>query len=208
MWGLGCLSLSGLASAETLFSLSGQVGMADGSSPQGVKAKLQLDLNRDGKLESFETLSATVAPDGSYVLRYDLEPSDVDLEFVAFVGGLIADYQARGFEALLDDGPLPVLLSFEREGYSTVVKRLSTLFESPNLDVTMAPLSDVQCIDQSCLSPDGGVRLSQFPPGTKIARGYADAYDPSLETARFPGLFTDNDARSRCEHRPHRATDV
>jgi MYXO-CTERM domain-containing protein len=49
----------------------------------------------------------------------------------------------------------------------------------------------VQCIDQSCLSPDGGVRLSQFPPGTKIARGYADAYDPSLETARFPGLFTD-----------------
>jgi MYXO-CTERM domain-containing protein len=165
--------------------------MADGLSPQGVKAKLQLDLNRDGKLDSFETLSATVAPDGSYALRYELEPGDVDLEFVAFVGGLIADYQARGFEALLDDGPLPVLLSFEREGYSTVVKRLSTLFESPNLDVTLAPLNDVQCSNATCLSPDGALRMSQFPPGTKIARGYADAYDPSLETARFPGLFTD-----------------
>lgn len=189
--GLGCCAASVSAQAETLFSFSGQVALADGLAPGGVKVKLQVDLDRNGRLDSFETLSGKVASDGSYALAYDLNPKDVDLKFLTFVGGVIADYQARGFESLLDDGPLPVILSFEREGYGTVVRRLNTLFESPNLDVSLAPLHDVQCAGSSCLSPDGGVRLSEFPGGTKIARAYADAYGPSQETARFPGLFTD-----------------
>ena len=189
--GLGCSVVAGSARAETLFSLSGQVALADGLAPDGVKVKLQVDLDRNGKLDSFETLSGSVAKDGSYALEYDLDPKDVDLKLVTFVAQVIADYQARGFDSLLDDGPLPIILSFEREGYATVVKRLSTMFESPNLDVTLAPLGDINCSGTTCLSPDGGVRLSEFPGGTKIARAYADAYDPSQETARFPGLFAD-----------------
>lgn len=191
MCGLGCCAVGGPAQAETLFDFSGRVALADGLAPDGVKAKLQVDLDRNGKLENFETLSAKVQSDGSYTLAYELRPQDVDLKFLSFVSSVIAGYQARGFDSLLDDGPLPVALSFEREGYGTVVKRLNTLFESPSLDVTLAPLSDVQCADTACLSADGGVRLSEFPGGTKIARAYADAYDPSQETTRFPGLFTD-----------------
>ncbi len=191
MCGLGCYAVAGSAQATTLFSFSGQVGLADGVAPGGVKVKLQVDLDRNGKLDSFETLSAKVASDGSYTLAYDLNPSDVDLKLLKFVSGVVADYEARGFESLLDDGPLPVVLSFEREGYGTVVRRLNTMFESPNLDVTLAPLADVQCADAGCLSVDGGVRLEHFPGGTKIARAYANAYDPSHETARFPGLFAD-----------------
>lgn len=166
--------------------------MADGALPSGVKAKLQLDLNRNGSFESYETLNGTLAEDGSYSLEYNLNPTDVDLKFLKFATTLIESYDARGFEALLDDGPLPVLLSFEREGYSTVVKRLNTWFDRPNLDVVLAPLRDVQCADGSCLSPDGAVRLSGFPGGSGIARAYANAYDPSQETARFPGFFTDS----------------
>jgi hypothetical protein len=153
--------------------------------------KLQVDLDRNGRLDSFETLSGTVAKDGSYTLKYDLNPKDVDLKLVSFVGQVIAGYQARGFDSLLDDGPLPVILSFEREGYSTVVKRLSTLFENPSLDVTLTPLGGIACAGSTCLTPDGGVRLAEFPGGTKIARAYADNYDPSQETSRFPGLFAD-----------------
>jgi hypothetical protein len=191
MCGLGCYAIAGSAHAATLFSFSGQVGLADGVAPDGVKVKLQVDLDRNGKLDSFETLPAKVASDGSYTLSYDLNPSDVDLKFLKFVSGVVADYEARGFESLLDDGPLPVVLSFEREGYGTVVRRLNTMFESPNLDVALAPLADIQCAGEGCLSVDGGVRLEDFPGGTKIARAYANAYDPSQETARFPGLFAD-----------------
>ncbi len=190
--GLGCWGTASPVQAETLFSLSGQVAMADGLTPAGVKVKLQLDLDRNGKLESYETLNATVAQDGSYALNYDLDPADVDLKFLQFVGKLVASYQARGFDALLDGGPLPVLLTFEREGYSSIVKRVTTFFQTPNLDVTLTPLNDIQCTSGSCLSPDGGVRLSGFPGGTGIARAYADSYDPGQETARFPGLFTDS----------------
>ncbi len=191
MCGLGCFAVAGSAQAVTLFSFTGQVGLADGVAPDGVKVKLQVDLDRNGKLDSFETLSAKVARDGTYTLSYNLDPKDVDLKFLKFVSGVVAKYEARGFESLLDDGPLPVVLSFEREGYGTVVKRLNTMFESPNLDVTLAPLTDVQCESAGCLSVDGGVRLEHFPAGTKIARAYANAYDPSQETARFPGLFAD-----------------
>jgi MYXO-CTERM domain-containing protein len=190
--GLSFWGVAGSARAATLFSFSGQVALADGVAPDGVKVKLQVDLDRNGRLDSFETLSGSVASDGSYSLKYDIDPKDVDLKLVAFVGKVVAAYQARGFESLLDDGPLPVVLSFEREGYSTVVKRLSTLFETPSLDVTLTPLGDVQCARSSCLSPDGGVRLADFPGGTKIARAYADAYDPSQETSRFPGMFSDS----------------
>jgi MYXO-CTERM domain-containing protein len=191
--GLGCFGFASPAGAVTLFDLSGRVALTDGVAPGGVKAKLQVDLDRNGKLESFETLSAKVASDGSYTLKYELDPKDVDLKFLSFASKVVADYEARGFESLLDDGPLPLILSFEREGYGTVVRRLNTLFESPRLDVELVPLADVQCASATCLSADGGVRLSDFPGGTKIARAYADAYDPSQETARFPGLWSDRD---------------
>lgn len=191
VWGLGG-SVTRPADAETLFSFSGKVALADGVAPDGVKIKLQVDLDRNGKLQSFETVSATTASDGSYTLQYDIDPKDVDFEFIKFASQLVAAYQQRGFEALLDDGPLPVVVSFEREGYGTVVRRLSTLFQSPTLDASLAPLRDVQCRGSSCLSADGGVRFGDFPGGTKIARAYADAYDPGLDTARFPGSFTDS----------------
>lgn len=189
--GVGWSSVAGPAAAEELFSFSGRVALADGVTPEGTRAKLQVDLDRDGKLESFETVTATVGADGSYELSYELDVKDVDLELVKVVSRVVADYQARGFESLLDDGPLPIVLTFEREGYGTVVRRLTSLFRDPSLDAVLAPLSDVQCADTSCLSIDGGVRFGDFPGGTKIARAYASAYDPSLETSRFPGLFTD-----------------
>ncbi len=190
--GVCCCASVRTASAETLFSMSGQLGLLDGATPEGTKVKLQLDLDRNGDLDSFETLTAVTGADGSYQLTYDLDPTDVDLEFVQFAAELVADYNARGFEALLDDGPLPVLLTVEREGYSSVVKRLTSMFESPSFDFTLVPLRDVHCVDQACMSGDGAVRISGFPGGTGIGRAYASAYDPTEDKGRFPGLFTDN----------------
>lgn len=190
--GLGYFASTRSAAAENLLGVSGRVALADGLTPAGVKVKLQVDLNRNAKLESFETVSANVTADGSYTVQYDVDPKDVDLKLFKFVAELVADFQARGFDSLLDDGPLPVVVSFEREGYGTVVRRLSTLFERPNLDATLAPLTDVQCASGACLSADGGVRFGEFPGGTQIARAYADAFDPGLDTARFPGLFADS----------------
>ena len=67
-----------------------------------------------------------------------LDPTDVDLEFLTFVAGLLADYEARGFDAVLDDGPLPIVLKVEREGYSTVIKRFTTFSQTPTLDAVLA----------------------------------------------------------------------
>ncbi len=191
--GLCCLVAEKSAGAETLFSMSGQVAMLDGAAPEGTKLKLQVDVDRNGDLDSFETLTATVGADGTYQLNYDLDPTDVDLEFVQFAAELVADYNTRGFEALLDDGPLPILLTVEREGYATVVKRLTSMFESPNFDLTLAPLRDVQCANASCMAGDGSVLLSGFPGGTGIGRAYGSAYDPGQDTARFPGVFADDE---------------
>ncbi|MDF3069528.1 MAG: hypothetical protein K0R38_5129 [Polyangiaceae bacterium] len=193
MGGVSCSAMAPSVAAEELLSFTGRVALADGVAPDGVKVKLQVDLDRDGKLQSFETVSATTAADGSYDVRYEIDAKDVDLELVKLVASVVAEYQARGFDSLLDDGPLPVVLTFQREGYGTVVRRLSTLFQNPSLDAALAPLSAVQCADGSCLSTNGGVRFGDFPGGTKIARAYADAYDPSLNTTRFPGSFTDRD---------------
>jgi hypothetical protein len=102
MCGLGCWAVAGPARAATLFSFSGQVALDDGDAPDGVKIKLQVDLDRNGKLESFETLSGTVAKDGSYALEYDLDPKDVALKLISYVSGVIADYDARGFEAAFE----------------------------------------------------------------------------------------------------------
>jgi hypothetical protein len=188
-----CVVPARSAHAEKLLDFSGRVALLDGKSSGGVKVKLQVDLNRNRELESFETLSASVKSDGSYQLSYELDPRDVDFEFLEFVTKLVAAFKSRGFAALLDDGPLPVVLSFEREGYSTVVKRLTTLSDAPSLDVVLAPLRAVACADGRCLSADGSVQLSGFPGGTGIARAYAQAYDPGDETARFPGSFSDDE---------------
>jgi len=190
--GLGFWGLTPAAHAEKLFSLSGRVALADGAAPDGVKVKLQVDLDRNGKLDSFETITGKVDKTGAYSIDYELNPQDLSLDLIKYASRVVSAYQQRGFDSLLDGGPLPVVLSFEREGYGTVVKRLNTLFESPYLDAALAPLTDVQCDRGSCLSTDGSVRFGEFPPGTKIARAYADAYDPSQETPLFPGTFTDS----------------
>ena len=52
---------------------------------------------------------------------------------------------SRGFEALLDDGPLPIVVRFDREGYSTLIKRFSTLHDAPRFDISMEPLKPVHC---------------------------------------------------------------
>lgn len=194
-WLVGGLGLLGArpAAAETLLSFSGQVALADGAVPEDVHILLQADLDRNGELQSFETVSATTEADGRYVVQYDLDPRDVDLELLELVTRIVKDFQERGFDALLDTGPLPVVMSFEREGYGTVVRRLNTSFQSPNLDVVLTPLADVQCSGSDCLSANGAVRFGDFPGGTGIARAFAAAYDPSRQTTRFPGVFADRD---------------
>jgi hypothetical protein len=184
---------SSAAGAAPLFDLSGRVEMLDGVAPDGVRVVLGLDLDRDGDLNSFETINATVASDGSYRLDYTPDPTSVDFEFIQFVAELLAEYEARGFEAALDDGPLPVIVRFEREGYSTVVKRFTTLHEAPSLDVVLTPLAPVHCVAETCMAPDGSVRISGFPGGTGIDRVYARAYDPLGDGPSFPGAFTDDD---------------
>src|SRR5690606_39385853 len=136
---LGC---STAPSAAQMLAVSGQVSLFDGAVPDGVTVTLAVDLDRDGELNSFEQLRAQVESDGSYRLEYTPDPLDVDLEFALFVTELLGDYQARGFEALLDDGPLPIVVRFDREGYSTVIKRFSTLHDAPRFDISLEPLKD------------------------------------------------------------------
>ncbi len=180
------------ARAQSLLDASGRVALLDGKLPSDVRVTLGLDLNHDGELNSFEVVRGTVDDDGSYSAKYTPDPTDVDLEFLQFVVSLSAAYAERGFEAVLDDGPLPVVVRFEREGYSTVVKRFTTLSDVPSLDVVLAPLDAVHCSEGTCGAADGSVSLSGFPGGTGIRRAYARAYDPSDDNGRFPGLFTDN----------------
>jgi len=188
---LGVLAVSAASRAQTLLDTSGRVKLLDGAIPSDVRVTLGLDLDRDGELNSFETVRGTVADDGSYSVRYTPDPTEVDFEFIQFVSELAADYAARGFDAVLDDGPLPVVLRFEREGYGTVTKRFTTLSDVPSLDVVLAPLAPVHCAEGGCMAPDASVRISGFPGGTGIARAYARAYDPSDDNGRFPGLFSD-----------------
>lgn len=192
-WAALVLCSSSVAGAAPLFDLSGRVQLLDGLAPDDVRVVLGLDLDRDGDLNSFETITATVDTDGSYRLDYTPDPTKVDFEFVTFVAELLAEYNARGFEAALDDGPLPVIVRFELEGYSTIVKRFTTLHEAPSLDVVLAPLSPVHCVAETCMAPDGSVRISGFPGGTGIDRAYARAYDPLADGPSFPGAFTDDD---------------
>ena len=150
--GLGFWGLTPAAHAEKLFSLSGRVALADGAAPDGVKVKLQVDLDRNGKLDSFETITGKVDKTGAYSIDYELNPQDLSLDLIKYASRVVSAYQQRGFDSLLDGGPLPVVLSFEREGYGTVDKRRNTLFEGTNLGAALAPLSDVQCDPGSCLS--------------------------------------------------------
>jgi MYXO-CTERM domain-containing protein len=190
-WVVGGLFVAGSAGAEPLLDVTGKVALLDGTAPDGVKATLGMDLDRDGTLNSFEQVEADVAPDGSYAISYTPDPGDVDLEFLVFVTGLLADYEARGFEAILENGPLPIVLKVEREGYSTVIKRFTTISQTPTLDAVLAPLSSIGCADGRCAATDGSVDLQGFPGGTGIDRAYASAYDPAKDTRYFPGSFTD-----------------
>jgi len=186
------LSLTARADAKPLLDVSGRVALLDGVVPSGVRVTLGLDLDRDGTLNSFELVEATVGADGSYDVNYTPEPSKVDFEFVKFVAALAIDYEARGFEAVLDDGPLPIIVRFEREGYSTIVKRFTTLSDLPSFDIVLAPLAPIACAGLDCMAPDGSVHISGFPGGTGIQRAYTRRYDPSLDRAKFPGSFTDS----------------
>jgi MYXO-CTERM domain-containing protein len=193
-WVVGGLFVVGNAGAEPLLDVAGKVALLDGAAPEGAKATLGMDLDRDGTLNSFEQVEADVAADGSYAISYTPDPSDVDLDFLVFVTGLLADYEARGFEAVLEDGPLPIVLKVEREGYSTVIKRFTTVSQTPTLDAILAPLASIGCADGRCAASDGNVELEGFPGGTGIDRAYASAYDPAKDTRYFPGSFTDTRA--------------
>jgi hypothetical protein len=190
-WVVGALFVAGGAGAQPLLDITGRVALLDGVSPGGTRATLGMDLDRDGTLNSFEEVEADVADDGSYAVAYTPDPSDVDLEFFLFVTELLAAYEARGFEAILDDGPLPIVLKLEREGYSTVIKRFTTISQTPTLDAVLAPLATIGCANGACAASDGSVRLQGFPGGTGIDRAYAAAYDPARDTRYFPGSFTD-----------------
>ncbi|HET7544616.1 MAG TPA: carboxypeptidase-like regulatory domain-containing protein [Polyangiaceae bacterium] len=195
-WGLTLLMLGALAKraeAAPLVDVRGQVALLDGAAPDGVHVTLGLDLDRDGTLNSFELVEAEVGGDGSYAVSYSPNPLHVDLKFVQFVTQLAADFQARGFEAVLDDGPLPVILRFEREGYSTLVKRFTTLSDLPRLDAVLVPLSVVACDGADCMAGDGSVHITGFPGGTGIQRAYARRYDPELDQTKFPGTFSDSE---------------
>lgn len=194
--GLGVLCALTVAEtgwAQEFLNVSGKVALLDGESAQGTRVVLGIDVDRDGDLNSFETVTATVNSNGRYTLRYQPDPTNVDFEFIQVVAGLIADYQARGFESLLDDGPLPILLRIEREGYSTVIKRFTTLNDAPSLDVLLEPLAQIQCTEGGCMSTDGQVRIEGFPGGTGIARAFARAHDPKQNGSLFPGTFSDSD---------------
>ena len=180
------------ADAAPLLDASGRVALLDGVAPDGVRVTLGLDLDRDGTLNSFELVQGEVGSDGSYAVSYSPNPLKVDLKFLQFVTKLVADIEARGFAAVLDDGPLPVILRFEREGYGTIVKRFTTLSAVPRLDAVLAPLSAVACDGAGCMAADGSVHISGFPGGTGIQRAYARRYDPLLDQAKFPGTFTDS----------------
>jgi MYXO-CTERM domain-containing protein len=187
-----CVSVSSPANAAPFLDLTGRVALLDGVAPNGVRVTLGLDLDRDGRLNSFELANADVAADGSYAVSYSPDIGDVDLKFAQFMVELIGEYEARGFEALLDDGPLPIVVRFELEGYSTIVKRFTTLTDLPSLDIVLTPLASVHCAADTCMAPDGSVRITGFPGGTGIARAYARAYEPSADQQRFPGTFTDS----------------
>jgi len=194
-WTLPCvwlgLLVTGPVDAKPLLDVTGRVALLDGVVPSGVRVTLGLDLDRDGTLNSFELVEGTVGADGSYAVNYTPDPSKVDFEFVKFVAQLALDYEARGFEAVLDDGPLPIIVKFEREGYSTIVKRFTTLSDLPSLDIVLAPLAPIACAGMDCMAPDGSVHVSGFPGGTGIQRAYTRRYDPSLDRSKFPGSFTD-----------------
>jgi hypothetical protein len=194
-WALTVFTLgfvSKRADAAPLLDVSGRVALLDGAAPEGVGVTLGLDLDRDGTLNSFELVQAKVGADGSYAISYSPDPLKVDLKFLQFVTKLVAEVDARGFDAVLDDGPLPVILRFEREGYGTIVKRFTTLSDLPRLDAVLAPLAAVACDAADCMAADGSVHITGFPGGTGIQRAYASRYDPLLDQSKFPGTFTDN----------------
>jgi MYXO-CTERM domain-containing protein len=181
--------------ATPLFTVSGRVDTQGQALPAGVTAKLGVDLDRDGQFAQYEQLTGTVDAGGNYQLTYDLDPSKLSLQetvkFATFVGQVLQGFGSRGFDYLLDQGPLPVVLSFEREGYSTIVRRLNTMLANPTLDVVMRPLQGVGCTATGCQSGSGNLVVSKFPGGTGIARAFAEAYDPSRDTSRFPGGFVE-----------------
>jgi hypothetical protein len=181
------------ASAAPLLELSGRARLADGASPQGVKVTFEVDLDRDRKFSPFEVRTAIVAEDGSYRLPYELDASNVDLKFAAFVGKLLTKYASKGFESLLEGGPLPVVVSFERQGYATVTKRLASLSSALNLNVALGPLAEISCGEDACMTEDGAVTLTDFGKGTGIARAFGRSFDPTLHTEQFPGTFSDSE---------------
>lgn len=188
----GALLCFASVSTAQLLDVSGQVAVLGDTLPNDVEVQLGVDLDRDGELNSFELVEATAGTDGSYRLTYNPDLAELDPQFVAFVAELLADYQARGFDALLDDGPLPIIVRFRLEGYSTIVKRFTTMFDAPNLDVAMVPLDPIYCDESECSAAGGAVKISGFPEGTGIARAFAKAHDPELESGLFPGAFADD----------------
>jgi hypothetical protein len=181
------------AAAAPLLDVSGRVSLMDGKPATGSSVVLQVDLDGNGQFAKFETLSAKVKADGAYALRYELEPTKIDLEFLAFVRKLLSDFNARGFDALLERGPLPLMVTIELPGYSTITKRFSALLNRATFDAVLAPLAEINCDGAVCMTPGGSVRIEDFPAKTGITRAYAQAYEPTRDTDRFPGNFSDDE---------------
>ena len=123
------------ADATTVFEAFGTITLTDGSSPAGTRVTLKIDLNRDGKFAKYETVSATANAGGGYELDIDLDPTKVDWDLVVAVTEILADFADGGFDALITGGPLSVVLSYEKEGYSKVVHTLST----NNINIDFSP---------------------------------------------------------------------
>jgi hypothetical protein len=184
----------GVARADNILNIAGRAGLSNGEPPTGIKVTLQVDLDRNGVFDSFETVGATADAMGNYNISYSLDPSSVDLKFVTFVVDLLAKYRSGGFDALLGSGPMPMAVTFEREGYSTITKRLGTMLSAPSFDAMLAPLAKVGCSTTGCRSADGNVLLSGFPGGTGITHAYSKAYDPRNDGSKFAGLFADSNS--------------
>lgn len=181
------------AEAVTLIKVGGGVTLSDGESPAGTKVTLKADLDRDGKYAKFERQSATVNDNGVYSVDISLSISSVSIDMVSYITQFLSDFESGGFESLIEAGPMSVILVFEKQGYSKVVKSLSTNLMEFSVSAQLTPLEKIFCEDGECGAADGSVIIEEFLGGKGIASGYTKAYDPTLDTNRFPGTFTDAD---------------
>lgn len=171
-----------------LLEVKGRV-MADHVGLPDAEVELSLDLDRDGQFSYYEKRSATTGADGSYEIEYIPNPVGATSAFVSFAEKLVDEFQRDGFTALVRYAPLPVAVTFRKEGYGTVSRPFSVLSLEHTADATLHRLQPLACAKESCLTPDGSVELQGLP--STVNRAYARAYSPAEESDRFPGPYAD-----------------